>query len=71
MKSRDRKIFRIIDGLYYTEHVFLCDGCQKTSSFTCCEDEWSAAEAAYNEGWRPGRKNVYCPKCAKKKLKSK
>lgn len=32
-------------------------------------DEYDIARLAINKGWRAGRENVYCPKCAKKKLK--
>lgn len=34
-------------------------------------DDYDAAERFYKKGWRVGRQNCYCPKCAKKHLKHK
>lgn len=46
-----------------------CDNCSKSAISECC-DGWDAADEFFRNGWRVTRSgNVYCPDCAKKKLK--
>lgn len=69
---RDKYIFDLLHtGLIGSEFVFACDNCTARTTIQCAYDEWEASEAAYDSGWRSGRTKAYCPKCAKKKLKTK
>ena len=58
----------LIDEILMTAEI-TCTYCRKTDCIQCYDDI-DAAEYFYKEGWRKGKVNVYCPKCAKKKLKS-
>ncbi len=50
-----------------TSHDISCDNCKKTeSAFNI--DDFDACDVFYENGWRM-RSKVYCPDCAKKKLK--
>jgi hypothetical protein len=46
--------------------------CSKCKAADCCwmADEFSASESLFKKGWRATQSNIYCPKCAKKHLKS-
>lgn len=48
-----------------------CSNChiQKSIGTNPC-DAMNSVEAFFEEGWRATAKNCYCPKCAKRKLKS-
>jgi hypothetical protein len=50
-----------------TESSITCSSCRKTDSVMYAD---SGEEFFFEEGWRATRENVYCPKCAKKKLKN-
>lgn len=60
------------DDLYNyitTTHEIECINCDTTDAIGDC-DEIDALEYFFNEGWRVTKgEMVYCPKCAKKKLK--
>ena len=47
-----------------------CNNCRKTNTIHEC-DEFDACDSFYEDGWRMTRaQNVYCPECAKIKLKN-
>ena len=59
----------------------LYEGCETSTTITCINcghsdilmglDEFSSSEMFYENGWRATiHNNIYCPKCAKKKLKN-
>jgi Zn finger protein HypA/HybF involved in hydrogenase expression len=60
------------DELY--EHILTtaeiqCTNCRDTD-VEMDSDEYYSSESFYNKGWRATRfGNVYCPKCASKKIK--
>ena len=47
-----------------------CSNCNEADSAHHI-DEFGSAEYFQDKGWRATEYNTYCPKCAKKKLKSK
>jgi len=47
-----------------------CTNCGTSQTMYCISD-YEAAEAFQSEGWRATHYNVYCPTCAKQKLKPK
>jgi uncharacterized Zn finger protein (UPF0148 family) len=54
-----------------TECTITCSNCGRQSSVHGIESD-NAADVYFDEGWRATKNgNVYCPKCAKKKLKQK
>jgi hypothetical protein len=54
-----------------TECTITCSSCGKQSSVRGAESD-NATDFYFAEGWRATKSgNVYCPECAKKKLKQK
>ena len=47
----------------------VCTSCRKTDK--ACEDSDLACIIFFSRGWRKTAANIYCPECAKKKLKLK
>lgn len=68
--TRDKHICSLSYSIAHTEHHIVCNFCG-TINKAYDVDEYGAGEQFYKEGWRAGSINVYCQKCAKKKLKNK
>lgn len=52
-------------------HMIRCDACDVRDEEVAMSSEEDSAFELYKKGWRiTSRQKVYCPKCAKKKLKN-
>lgn len=59
---------RLMDNIH-SEFSISCSSCRKIG-IERDTDDWYAAEALHAKGWRAtNHGNIYCPDCAKKKLK--
>ncbi len=58
-----------LDGYVFTTTDISCSKCSESD--TTGGDEYEAMKYFFNKGWRATPNNCYCPKCAKKYLKSK
>ena len=65
-ETESDRIYEAMDTL----HTIICSNCGK-NGYVHDIDDWWAVEDFKNRGWRATKHgNVYCPDCAKKKLKA-
>lgn len=64
-KYTPNQLNEFVNEVTYTE--IYCSGCRVHKERYMDEDSFT--EEVFKEGWRATKENVYCPKCAKKKLK--
>jgi len=64
-----KEIDILYEGIMTTQDI-ICTNC-KVNDTLCNVDDYEAADRFRSIGWRATRYNIYCPKCAKKKLKQK
>lgn len=66
------EIVALLNAIVVMSADVSCYGCHKTETIYPISDEFEVAEIMKEEGWRATKYgNVYCPKCASKKLKPK
>ena len=65
MKNEPEQLLDAVDST----HDITCEICKQTKLLHGY-DSFDAVEEFFNLGWRKPRERVYCPKCAKEKLKS-
>lgn len=68
MRRREHEVNRIEENSYTITHVN-CTNCRQQHRVT--GDSLESARLFRDKGWRATEKNIYCPACANKKLKSK